>query len=92
MRLTISKFKASKELLSINNTEDIERIINITGYENIEDNSTYLIVYHKDCYINAECKNKKWIYTLCICNEEWQSNDLNKLENILYNEHYIHNN
>ena len=53
-----------------------------------------LLVYDKDCYIVLDMQYGKaheedfFSYYLVIGNEEFCSDDLQKLEKILYNEHY----
>jgi|TARA_R100000084_G_C4582950_1_gene114677 hypothetical protein len=64
------------DFIKINQTEEME----------------YLLVYSKDCYIFLELQNHPvadyFKYYLVIGNDEYFSCDLEKLEKILYNEHY----
>tara|TARA_A100000172_G_scaffold77060_1_gene61066 strand:+ start:537 stop:863 length:327 start_codon:yes stop_codon:yes gene_type:complete len=67
-----------------------EDFIKIGLTEHIE----YLLAYDKDCFIFLEMQYGKaheedyFSYYLVIGNEEFFSDDLQKLEKILYNEHY----
>tara|TARA_R100000700_G_C3103757_1_gene99695 strand:+ start:386 stop:673 length:288 start_codon:yes stop_codon:yes gene_type:complete len=92
--MTFKEFQQSARLLCNILPHNAIEMQKITEQKPHIDEHDYLLVYDKDCYIFLEMQYGKiheedfFSYYLVIGNEEYFSDDLQKLEKILYNEHY----